>query len=250
MNLLYKIKTVAEEAMYKDKKTEASLWHEWENSYTEAFQEDTHYEDKMRGASMLLQVASKSLYSTPPCTTERDQYTNSLRRALLDKTRKLVYTPLSTGEDRDVSVAEIDGKRAIVRKCYETDIGVLVAAQLTQLCREEGVQFVPYLCGWEEGESRTSFVSYSEYIDGQTLEEALAGGLMTDEDMGCIMILLHGLLNWLWSRVGFVHGDLTTNNIILRKCRSDEPIPIMGPAGWHVVLRLLSSLDRLHVLYN
>lgn len=231
MRSLRKIKKAAEKAMCSKSKTDSSLWHDWEDAYTEEFKTDRHYEAKRQNTSILLQAASKSLYSTPPCTTERDQYTNSLRRAVLDKTKKLDYITLSSGEDRDVSVAEIDGKRAIVRKRHETDVGVLVAAQLTQLCRGERVEFVPYLCGWEEGDSRTSLVSYFEYIDGKTLEETIASGLMTEEDMSCVMVLLHGLLDWLWSRLGFVHGDLTTSNIILRRCNEGEMTPIMGPSG-------------------
>lgn len=228
--LLQKYKSVAETAMQRGKKLNTTaIWEEWEQRCVE---DPYNAHEKGLGgprprAHKLLREAAKTLYSLPPCMTDRDKYTNSLRRSFLTKD-KMVFKTLSVAEDRDVSVAEL-GDIAIVRKSHDSEVGILVAAQLTQLCRQEQVEFVPYLCGWEEGRNSLSCVSYSEYIEGQTLDQAIKNGSLSDQELCCLMILLHGLLEWLWTVTGFVHGDLCSQNILLRKC--DGKVPLMYASG-------------------
>lgn len=225
--ILQSHKTAIEEAVSRGEKLDSfPLWCEWGQVLEEYIDDGSR---RRTGTQKLLQQAAKRLYPPLVSISPRCLHIGSLRRAFLNKD-KLNFTPLSVTKS-DVSVAELDGKRAIVRKRYDSELGVIVAARLSRLCDDSGVRFVPYLCGWEEGDTPDSFVSYSEYIEGVGMEEAITSGELQQEDLCHIMIVLHGLLEWLWAKTGFVHGDLYSHNIILRRCKKGEMVPVMSTDG-------------------
>jgi hypothetical protein len=73
----------------------------------------------------------------------------------------------------------------------------------------------------------TGTATYQEYIDGNTLGDTkLNTNLLT-----AIIAYIHGILSYLYNRIGLVHSDLHWNNIILRKGKASYNLPILMPDG-------------------
>ena len=57
---------------------------------------------------------------------------------------------------------------------------------------------------------------YMEHINGMKLSNAIASYKILTTDLVLIYAMLHGLLAYLYRKIGFIHGKLVPSNIILR----------------------------------
>lgn len=125
---------------------------------------------------------------------------------------------ISSKEGRTVEILHVDGKETAIRKTHETMTDsweALVHRQLWSFLSKSSFLslFVPAYYGFSR--RKGVYTSYIELIDGVTLTRALHNG-MTDGDLIGTLLVIHGLLEQLHQSLGFVHGDLHTDNIMLR----------------------------------
>jgi hypothetical protein len=73
-------------------------------------------------------------------------------------------------------------------------------------------------------------LTYQEYIDGITMNQAVRRGIDIVQFNG-ILCYLHGLLSYLYKKLEFIHNDLHYGNIILRKHDRPVSLPILSSSG-------------------
>lgn len=147
---------------------------------------------------------------------------------LVDKIRgmiayKLLRRPLTCSHVSDIRTAR-GNTLAIVKVASPEEI--LICQELDSLCEEKKLAFVP--CYY----THLSDLLYMEYIEGRTLSRAIRGGLNGDL-LNKTLGVVHALLDWLWSSVGFVHCDLHADNIMLRGYKSGKTyeVPLVDSSG-------------------
>lgn len=87
------------------------------------------------------------------------------------------------------------------------------------------VGFTPKIYGYDP----CCDVMAMEYVRGTTLRSVLE--TISNKDMLLLLEVLHSLLAYLWSKHGFLHGDLHSGNIMLRPCEEGEQVPILSTSG-------------------
>lgn len=72
---------------------------------------------------------------------------------------------------------------------------------------------------------------YQEYIRGLTLWDAIEE--LSIEELHAVLLVIHSALGHMYKKMGFVHCDLSTSNIILRRNANGDPfdIPILTEGG-------------------
>lgn len=103
-----------------------------------------------------------------------------------------------------------------------------VAAELDSIWDDfpgDVVGFTPKIYGYDP----YCDVMVMEYVRGNTLRSVLQS--ISNKDMLLLLEVLHSLLGYLWSKYGFLHGDLHSGNIILRPCQEHELVPILSTSG-------------------
>ena len=76
--------------------------------------------------------------------------------------------------------------------------------------------------GRAAGDPKEEILLYQEFVEGKTLFETQ--GEMDEGEMSVIYCYLHSVLSYLYKQLGFVHGDLHSNNVILKRRRGILPI--------------------------
>jgi serine/threonine protein kinase len=148
---------------------------------------------------------------------------DSLRRALtLDQVDIFgVERRLKDASNRSVDLLSVEDSPCVILKSVELDNleELFIHKELSDFVQQDSRLsiLIPTFYSSKYGDKIHIF---SEYIPGATFTDAKLE--MSDGEISLTLRVLHGFLSYLRRHLGFVHGDLTTNNIILRGWKSDR----------------------------
>lgn len=148
---------------------------------------------------------------------------------------------LSSAPDRLVELMRVGETYCVVKKLVTCPSEILIHEQLYAAIRHDPylVQLIPtpYSARRVADEH---YQSYMEYIKGPTLAEALHDGTVDGESFMNALLVIHSFLGDMKKRLGFLHGDLTLNNIVLRGLGSGHQhnLPIKISEGKAILVTL------------
>lgn len=159
-----------------------------------------------------------------------DPYQKEVRGLMRSTVRHLVQnhseeclTPLSVTDDRLVQLMEVQGSPCVVKKTVVSPSEILIHEQLHSLTQNNEMwhQLIPtpYAARKVNDEH---YEAYMEYVKGPTLAEAISNDLLDGETFMNALLVIHSFLAYVKRQLGFIHGDLTLNNIVLRGLGSNR----------------------------
>lgn len=139
--------------------------------------------------------------------------------------------------DRSVALLSLEGRPCAIQKTMEHEYieEVLIHKELCDFIEEKDKRLsilLPTFYGVIYDEELRLL---SEYVPGSSFTSAIL--TMRDEDIRMALRVLHGFLSYLKRNLGFVHGDLSTNNIMLRGwgCNHRYQVPLIEGDEWTMV---------------
>lgn len=150
---------------------------------------------------------------------------DAARKSSIERLPKLgsrvisVNANLISRTDRRVDIVSLEGSRRAVKKWTSLVEEPLVHHEVLEYLREdkETLQLIPEFLGVDEKATNTY---YMELVEGVVLGDTL--DWLTDRELSLTLAVIHGLLDRLNAHLGFVHGDVSVDNIILRGWSRDR----------------------------
>jgi serine/threonine protein kinase len=124
--------------------------------------------------------------------------------------------------DRRVDIVSLEGGARAARKTSTTIEEALIHREVLDYLEDDemALQLVPAFLGIEQSRKEGQYIYYMELVEGVVLGDTL--DWLTDVELSLTLAVVHGLLDRLNAHLGFVHGDVSVDNIILRGWSRDR----------------------------
>ena len=133
-----------------------------------------------------------------------------------------VNANLISRTDRRVDIVSLEGGSRAVRKITTTIEEPIIHQEVLQHLGDDkaALQLIPSFLGLSETNKKGEHTYYMELVEGVVLGDTL--DWLTDSELSLTLAVVHGLLDRLNAHLGFVHGDVSVDNIVLRGWSRDR----------------------------